>query len=218
MTPSRDPHLLFIGDSVTDCGRQRPVGTGTRSALGDGYVACVEAMLAKDPGLSSWRITNMGISGNTVRDLAMRWQTDVLDQNPRWLSVLIGINDVWRHFDRVDTTAAVPVGEFEATYRRLLSDARPGLSGLVLLTPFYVQSDRTDPMRRQMDQYGEVVRRLAAEHEALLVDLQGLFDRMERSMPFDAIAPDRVHPSPAGHEAIAGAFLGVLRPALRARP
>ena len=47
----------------------------------------------------SIRVLNTGVSGNTVRDLDARWQRDALDLKPDWLSVMIGINDVWRQFD-----------------------------------------------------------------------------------------------------------------------
>ena len=45
------------------------------------------------------RVINMGVSGNTTRDLKARWQTDVLDLKPDWLSIMIGANDVWRQYD-----------------------------------------------------------------------------------------------------------------------
>lgn len=35
--------LLFIGDSITDCGRDRPVGEGW--GLGNGYVSLLHALL-----------------------------------------------------------------------------------------------------------------------------------------------------------------------------
>ena len=44
-------------------------------------------------------MTNAGISGNTSRDLLARYQRDVIDLNPDWVSICIGINDVWRQFD-----------------------------------------------------------------------------------------------------------------------
>src|SRR5215470_8346167 len=91
--------LLMIGDSITDVERSRPVGEGRDPALGHGYVATVDALLgAVYPDL--WiRVVNMGISGNTTRDLKARWQTDVLDLKPDWLSIMIGANDVWRQYD-----------------------------------------------------------------------------------------------------------------------
>src|SRR5690349_1984671 len=93
-----DSKLVMIGDSITDCGRARPVGEGPYEGLGAGYVALVDGLInAASPELRI-RVVNMGISGNTVRDLKARWKSDVLDLEPDWLSVMIGINDVWRHF------------------------------------------------------------------------------------------------------------------------
>ncbi|MCG6198000.1 GDSL family lipase, partial [Anoxybacillus sp. LAT_38] len=45
------------------------------------------------------RVVNKGISGNTVRDLKARWKEDVIAQKPDWVSIMIGINDVWRQYD-----------------------------------------------------------------------------------------------------------------------
>lgn len=90
--------LVMIGDSVTDCGRMHPIGEGPHPALGYGYVSFVDhLLLAAYPG-HPIRIMNMGISGNTIRDLKGRWRRDVLNLAPDWLSICIGINDVWRRF------------------------------------------------------------------------------------------------------------------------
>jgi lysophospholipase L1-like esterase len=91
--------LVMIGDSVTDCGRARPVGEGLFGAIGTGYVGYIDALLsARYPELGV-RVVNVGSSGNTILDLQARWQSDVLDLKPDWLSIMIGINDVWRQFD-----------------------------------------------------------------------------------------------------------------------
>src|SRR3954452_17883523 len=90
--------LLMIGDSITDCERARPVGEGLFAALGKGYVSLVDALLGATYPEREIRVVNMGSSGNTVRDLKSRWRTDVLDLRPDWLSMMIGINDVWRQF------------------------------------------------------------------------------------------------------------------------
>ena len=91
--------ILFIGDSISDYERARPVGEGLFDAWGKSYVANVGALLGCMYPEEHLRVVNMGISGNQVRDLEARWQTDVFDQNPDWVCVLIGINDVWRQFD-----------------------------------------------------------------------------------------------------------------------
>ena len=199
--------LLFIGDSVTDCNRLRPVGRGSRQALGEGYVAEVYRLLEQVHPRRPIRITNMGTSGNTVRDLASRWDADVIAHEPEWLSVMIGINDVWRQFDKVDSTAAVPLEEFFDTYDGLIKRTRPMLKGLVLMTPYYVQSERRDLMRLQMDEFGRVVRDLATRHKALFADTQAAMDSVLARLDYKLIAADRVHPTEIGHSVLAHAFL-----------
>jgi lysophospholipase L1-like esterase len=202
--------LLFIGDSVTACGASRPLGGDSRAALGTGYVAEVDAILAAAPLKRRIRITNMGMNGNTVRDLAARWDTDVLAREPDWLSVMIGINDVWRQFDRKNPKAAVPLEEYFETFDGLLAQTRPQLKGLVLMTPYYVQDERRDLMRLQMDEYGLVVKDLASRHHALLVDTQAAIDKVLERLNYSLIAADRVHPTEVGHKVLANAFLRAI--------
>jgi lysophospholipase L1-like esterase len=209
-----DSRLVMIGDSVTDCGRARPVGTGPAPALGHGYVAQVDTRLRALHPERPVHVYNVGTSGDTVRDLAARWATDVTALRPDWLSVMIGINDVWRFFDPdpVKQAQAVLPPEFEATYDALLTRARPQLKGLVLMTPFFVEPSPADPMRVRMDAYGAIVRRLATRHGARLADTQAAFDRHLATQPAATLAPDRVHPTEAGHQVLAQAFLVALGP------
>jgi lysophospholipase L1-like esterase len=206
-------HLLIIGDSVTDCGRARPVGAGAPPALGHGYVQILDTTLRnRDPGRTG-RITNMGISGNTIRDLTARWETDVLAQKPDWLAVMIGINDVWRYFDSVKKADAVPPAEFESTYESLIVRTQSKLRGLVLMTPFYIEPNLREPMRARMDIYGAIVTGLARRHQTILVDTQAAFDLALTRQPFESLAPDKVHPTEAGHQVLAQAFLSATNPA-----
>src|SRR5579883_725116 len=179
MKLSQGTKLVMIGDSITDCGRAQPVGEGLFDALGKGYVSLIDALLgAVFPDLGV-RIVNMGTSGNTVRDLKARWQRDVIDLKPDWLSVMIGINDVWRQFDLPkQLEAGVPLDAYEATLNELVAQTKPLLKGLILATPFYIEPNRDDAMRRRMDEYGAVVKRLAHKHDAVFVDTQAAFDEV----------------------------------------
>lgn len=200
--------LLFIGDSITDCGRARPVGEGWAGTLGDGYVSQVDGLLLATNPEVRIEVVNTGISGNTVRDLKARWQKDVLDLKPDWLSIMIGINDVWRHFDtRLHTDMQVSHEEYAHTLEELISSTITGLEGLVLMTPFFIEPNHADPMREKMDQYGETVRMLAKKYEAVLVDTQAAFDAVLKKVHPMALAGDRVHPNVGGHFVLARAFL-----------
>lgn len=199
-----EPHstLVMIGDSITDCGR----GRADDGALGDGYVALVDAWLRAVHPERPVRVVNRGIGGDTTRDLRARWQTDVLDPRPDWLSVMIGINDVWRLFGQ-EPEDHVPPDEYAAALEQLVADTRPRLRGLVLMTPYYIEPDIRDGMRAMMDRYGRIVAEVAARHDALLVDTQAAIDAALRHMPPAALSDDRVHPNLTGHLILARAFL-----------
>ena len=207
--------LLFIGDSVTDMGRKRENNApseGLFEPLGTGYPHVVSGLLnAVYPDVMV-RITNVGISGNNVLDLKERWQRDVLDLKPDWLSVMIGINDVWRQFDlpQMPETHVLP-DVYEKTLKELVTTTLPTLSGgLVLMTPYYIEPDKNNPMRKRMDEYGEICRNIAKETGTLFVDLQAAFDSVLKYHNPNYITWDRVHPNIYGATVIAKAFLNAL--------
>lgn len=200
--------LVMIGDSITDCGRARPVGEGLGEALGRGYVALIDAWLQVSVAQPNIRVLNMGTSGDTARDLKRRWQTDVLDLKPDWLSIMIGVNDVWRQFDSPQQTDRhVGLDEYRHTLEALVQQTAPQLRGLILMTPFFIEPNRAEPMRAKLDQYGAVVRALAGQYGAVLVDTQAAFDQVLQTVHPMRLAWDRVHPTPAGHMVAAKAFL-----------
>ena len=203
--------LLMIGDSITDCGRVYPVAEGPGEALGTGYVSLVNACLtATQPG-TGIRVVNMGVNGNTVRDLAIRWDSDVIELKPDWLSIMIGINDVWRQFDAwPGWESPIDLEEYSQTLDMLIQKTQPLLKGLVLMTPYLIEPNRSDPMRSKMDAYGAVVRDLAVRHGAILVDTQAAFDEVLTELDPIRLAADRVHPNLSGHMILARAFLQAI--------
>jgi lysophospholipase L1-like esterase len=203
--------LLMIGDSITDVERARPIGEGRDPALGRGYVAMVDALLGAVYADQWIRVVNMGISGNTTRDLKARWQTDVLDLKPDWLSIMIGANDVWRQFDSPKQTEKhVLIDEYEKNLDELITQTKPMLKGLVLFTPYYIEPNKQDAMRATMDKYGAVVKKLASKYNAILVDTQAAFDEVLKIYYPATIKWDRVHPNYTGSAVIARAFLDAV--------
>jgi lysophospholipase L1-like esterase len=61
-------------------------------------------------------VVNQGVRGDGIRDIANRWQKDVIGENPDVLCVAIGINDA--------TGKRLTNEEFEHTYTELLQRAR----------------------------------------------------------------------------------------------
>jgi lysophospholipase L1-like esterase len=203
--------LVMIGDSITDTGRKRPVGEGSNADIGNGYVAIVDAMLQTVYPELGIRVVNMGTSGNTVLDLKDRWDTDVLELKPDWLTIMIGINDVWRQFDMpFQKETHVGIETYERELRALVQRTKPQLEGLVLMTPFYIEPNPEDAMRARMDEYGAVVKRIAIEEGAIFVDTQAAFEPLLNHMYPAALCWDRVHPSMPGHMTLAKAFLDAI--------
>ena len=127
--------IVFAGDSITDCGRRERA-----RFLGNGYVAHLhDFVTSRYPALRlSW--VNRGVSGDTVRDLHARWERDVLAEHPDWLSVMIGINDVWRAFGN-NAFEGVPLPEYERTLGKLLEQARANGARLIVMTPYMIEGD-----------------------------------------------------------------------------
>ena len=196
-----DLTVLFIGDSVTDCGRRDDPDRG----LGNGYVRLVdEAFVA---GGTPANIVNRGISGNRVRDLRARWEKDALALKPTLITVMIGINDTWRRYDENDPTS---VEAFEADYRSLL-EALPGRDemALVLMEPFLLPvTAGKEKWREDLDPKIAVVRALAAEFGAILVPTDEYLNDID--VPLTEIAADGVHPTELGHQLLARLWLDTI--------
>lgn len=204
--------LVFIGDSVTDMGRTRngdAPSEGLFEPLGKGYPHVVSGLLNAFYPERLIRITNVGNSGNTVRNLKERWQRDVIDLKPDWLSIMIGINDVWRQFD-VPQLPDPPVmpDEYRETLRDLVVRTKPLLAGgLVLMTPYFIEPNRSDLMRARMDEYGAICKEIAKETGVIFVDTQAEFDKVLKYRYSAYITWDRVHPNVYGATVLARAFL-----------
>jgi len=194
--------ILFTGDSITDCGRDR-----TRAdSLGSGYAALTAAHLQARLAAPTLKIWNRGISGNRVRDLLGRVEEDLLALKPTVVSILIGINDTWRRFDNGDETNAAA---FERDYRALLEKITGELKArVVLLEPFllHVPADRF-AWREDLNPKIDVTRKLAIEFGAELLPLDGLLAQAATQAPPEFWTPDGVHPSAAGHALIAETWL-----------
>lgn len=202
--------IVFAGDSVTDMGSAQPVGEGLFDNLGHSYVRHIENMLSAIYPERMIRVTNSGISGNTSRDLLARFDRDVIDLHPQWISICIGINDVWRQFDMpAMPEAACTPEEYRENLIAMLEKAKQvnGLKGIFLLTPYYIEPSTSDPMRAKMDEYGRVCRDLADKYACTLVDFQKMYDEYCVHRHSAYIAWDRVHPNQIGAYRMACTFL-----------
>ncbi len=198
--------FLFIGDSITDCGRR-----DVEAPLGNGYVRTFTEMVTARWPERRIEWINKGIGGNKVSDLHGRWREDVLLHRPDRLSVKIGINDL--HSSLGGAPDAVPPERFEALYDEVLGLTRRELDcPVVLLSPFYISlNEDGDPFQAQvldlLPRYIEVVERMSQKYGKRLVRLHDVFQKHLRYRDAGTFCPEPVHPNHAGHTVIAQALL-----------
>ncbi|MGW1787475.1 SGNH/GDSL hydrolase family protein [Streptomyces tubercidicus] len=209
--------VMFTGDSITDCQRLE-----SEDALGFGYPLRVagEWGLRHPDRPVTW--LNTGIAGHKVRDLEARWETDVLDARPDVVSLLVGVNDMgWHTLDPAGYV--IPVEEFEAGYDRLLAPLAEAGTQLILIEPFLlpihgvieagaalIGEKEREEWRTDLDPKIQAVRKLARKYGAQLLAADGMFAELATTTGPEYWAADGVHPTPAGHAALAAAWLRLV--------
>ena len=200
--------IVFSGDSVTDMGSANPVGEGLFDNVGHSYVRIIENMLAVYYPEIKIRVTNSGISGNTSRDLLARFDRDVVDLNPDWVSICIGINDVWRQFD----SPAIPdchvmPDEYAKNLETMILKVKDKVKGVFVLTPYIMEPNSEDMMRSRMNEYVQICSDLAQKYGCIFVDFQKMYEDYCWIRHSSYIAWDRIHPNQIGATLMAREFL-----------
>jgi lysophospholipase L1-like esterase len=193
--------VVFIGDSNTDAEH------GTRfPPHGYGYVMLVASMLAARHPELRLDIQNRGNDGDTVEDLARRWQTDVLELAPDWVFVLIGTNDVaYRYLPR-NTDRSVADDVYARTLARLVADTQLHARARVVLIepmPFEIPPGYGEEPNQALARLCDVLAHVAAEHDCGLVRVRaGLAALMAEGLA-SGWYQNFNHPAQPGHAFIA---------------
>ncbi|MBQ4192887.1 MAG: SGNH/GDSL hydrolase family protein [Clostridia bacterium] len=200
--------ILFLGDSITDVGRN--TNNGSLISIGQGYPLLVDACLSvKYPG--EYTFENLGISGNRIVDVYARIKADCWNRKPDLVSILIGVNDVWHEFGGHN---GVEADRFYNVYKMLVTDTKralPESRKMILMEPFVLKASATEgaweAFRSETEKRAEAVRRIAGETGQIFLPLQAMFDEAAQKMPASYWLGDGVHPTPAGHGLIADAWV-----------
>lgn len=197
--------VLFQGDSITDWFRAKD----REDALGSNYVT----MAAGEIGVKyplQYEFLNRAISGNRVTDLLGRVQKDMVALKPDYLSILIGINDVWHGYD---WSNGVSAERYEIYYDLLISEIRESLPEIqiMILEPFVldgiVTKGRWIQFRRDVEERAAAAKRVAGKHQLLFVPLQKKFDEALSIALTAYWLSDGVHLTAPGHHLIKNAWI-----------
>ena len=194
--------ILFAGDSTTDADKK-----ATFMELGNGYVRLIFHFLRAFRPENKYHLVNAGVSGNTSRDLLARWEQDVLAKKPDVVFCMIGINDVWRHFETFEKEEYyVSLEEYEHNLEQMAESA-DNVREFVFVSPFFMEGNGADPMRQMTERYAAVMKRVADRRGLRFVDMQAAFDLFLQHRSGISISWDRVHPGETGSMIIARRLL-----------
>lgn len=196
--------ILFQGDSITDCGRNRDDITST----GIGYVHMIKGQVGCEyPG--EYEFINKGISGNRIVDVYARIKMDIINLKPDYMSLLIGVNDVWHEMG--GNRNGVSAEKFEKIYDMLLTEIFEALPDIkiMIMEPFVLEGsattateeepERWDYFRTEVPLRAAAAKRIAEKYGLPFVKLQDVFNEACKQAPASYWLRDGVHPTPMGH-------------------
>ena len=198
--------ILFQGDSITDCGRNRNDFYG----MGNGYANLVKASLGMECP-EEYDFVNRGISGNRVVDMYARIKIDFINLKPDYASIYIGVNDVWHE---IGSQNGVDTEKFEKIYTMFIDEIKAECpdTKLIIISPYVLEGpatcgteeipDRLERFRKDVAEKAEVCKKIAAKYGLPLIDLQKAFDEACTKAPSGYWTADGVHPTICGHEII----------------
>lgn len=186
--------VIFFGDSVTQAG-----------AKPGGYIEVMKTMV----DTTQYELIGAGISGNKVTDLQARIQKDVLDQQPDLVFVYIGINDVW-HFYKFEGSTGTEADRYEAGLRDVAQRIQDQGATVIFCTPTAIGEDLGSDSEEnvRLEEYADIVRRVADDTDSQLCDLRKAFGKYLRKnnkeKAYEGIlTTDGVHMNEAGNEFLA---------------
>ena len=196
--------FVFQGDSITDAGRNRE----NDDYRGNGYPTLVAGDLGcRFPG--ELRFLNRGVSGDRVVDVYARIRMDLINLAPDYLSILIGINDVWHE---LGSRNGVANGKYFKVYCDIVEETLamcPGVK-IFILEPFVLKAAATEGawnvFNSETRMRAESAKRVAGKYGLTFVPLQETFDKLLEKAPASYWLHDGVHPTAMGHRVIADAL------------
>lgn len=196
--------VIFFGDSITQAG----VNQG-------GYIVRVDSMCKLEGAGDKFEFIGAGIGGNKVYDLFLRMENDVLLKEPDVVIIYIGVNDVWH---KSSSGTGTDADKFEKFYQAIIDKIRAKNVKMVLCTPAAIgeKTDFSNPQDGDMNEYSNIIRRIASKNNLPLVDLRKAFldynlKNNTANKDRGILTTDRVHLNAAGNQLVADEMWRVIK-------
>ncbi|MDI6871029.1 MAG: SGNH/GDSL hydrolase family protein [Bacillota bacterium] len=183
-------YYVALGDSVA---------AGFRAAPGYGYVDQLYRHLRERS--PDWRLANLALPGATTWNLGSQVRR-AITYRPHLITLDIGGNDLRRAGPDPSRIIPYSMQNLEAALGALRRHTRAAIFIADVYNPLPPGSRLYEQARVWIGRFNAALARVAARHRCRVVPIGAVLAH-SRGM----IALDRLHPSTAGHSAIAAAFL-----------
>lgn len=188
--------VLFQGDSVTDCHRDRL----DINSLGDSYVRILNEVFKE----KNIKVINKAISGNRVDHLLERFDNDFKSINPDYLFLLIGVNDTWHDYPNCKKNE-VFYQEFDLLLSRIKNEMN---CEVVILEPFIIGSKtEITCMRTDLLKKVEIIRELTRKYHYELITFENRFAEAMVNDDEELYSIEGIHPKELGYKLMAKTIL-----------
>ena len=191
--------LVCLGDSITQAD--------------PGYVSLMAALIAAKYPVRDIQVINAGIGGHKAPDMQARLHRDVIAHRPDWVTVSVGINDVWHG---LDGPGGIPLEVYEPIVEQIVRTLQEETTAQVLLVSPTVISENPDaPANKTLAHYVAAMERIAVRRGTLLAPAHADFLRTLRagqaaSQDFK-MTTDGVHLNAVGNARLALTILETLQ-------
>ena len=191
--------LVCLGDSITQAF--------------PGYVSLLSDLMAAKYPERGIQVINGGIGGHKAPDMLARLDRDVLAYRPEWVTVNVGINDVWHGVD--GGTGGVSLDVYGPTVERIVQRVQEEIGAqVVLVTPTVIGEEINAPTNKTLAGYVAALERIAERRKTLLAPAHADFlltlTAGQAATPNFRLTTDSVHLNAVGNARLALTILETL--------
>lgn len=207
ITIKKDSKVLFLGDSISDPKFNFQFAHKIKGR--NIYALQLKKKFKKYS--KDIKVDIKGIASNRTYHIYDRLTKDCIDLKPDVIIMLIGVNDAWEHYVPEDYPPLLRPIEphFREIHRRLKTEL-PNTQVLYLM-PFMIDAvEEKLPFHKKLDEIRELLKTIALEYGALVLDLQAAFNEAQKTIAPKELAIDGIHPTNLGHKVMADAVTTMI--------
>jgi len=143
-----------------------------------------------------------------------RFQKNVLDYHPQWVTLDFGLNDSWQDHGK-DSASRIPINEFSNNLSYFIDKIKLQNGKVILLTPNPIGQKYEKWRYNKVKEYKKVTKKLAKEKKIYWINSWKLFYSYtkKKNQKIDSLLLDGIHPNDIGHQLISDAITKIIRKA-----